>query len=160
MTAPLPDIASRADIEKLVNAFYERVRDDAELGPIFDEVAQVNWSTHLPKMYDFWETVLFGAGTFRGNPIAAHARLVPLTDMGRAKFEHWLILFRSTVNSLFAGEKAGHIQRAAEDMVNVIFSKINGVPDPRFDPANLTDEQRARYAKYRESTPQASTSAP
>ena len=28
-------------------------------------------------------------------------------------------------------------------------AKINSIPDPRFDPANLTDEQRQRYAKYK-----------
>ena len=69
--------------------------------------------------------------------------------MGRDTFDHWLGLFRKTVAELFEGEKAGHIVRCAEDMANVIYSKINQVPDPRFDPANLTDEQRARYAAYK-----------
>ncbi len=153
MTLPLPDITSSTEVEILVNAFYEKVRADDVLGPIFDQVARVNWSAHLPKMYAFWETVLFGAGTFRGNPLAAHAKLVPLTDMGREKFEHWLVLFKGTVDSLFAGEKADHIKRAAEDMANVIYSKINNVPDPRFAPENLTPEQRARYAQYRNDAP-------
>ncbi len=150
MNSLLPDITSRTDIETLVNAFYQRVRGDSELGPIFDQVAQVNWETHLPKMYAFWETVLFGAGTFRGNPIAAHMKLIPFTDMGKDRFDRWLTMFRATVGALFAGTNAAHIQRAAEDMANVIFSKIHGVPDPRFDPANLTPEQRARYAAYRQ----------
>jgi hypothetical protein len=38
-------------------------------------------------------------------------------------------------------------------MANVIYSKINAVPDPRFDPANLTPEQRERYARYKATTP-------
>lgn len=144
-----PDIKGRAEIERLVNAFYERVRADDVLGPIFDRVAQINWATHLPKMYAFWETVLFRSGGFSGNPIAAHAKLVPLTDMGQDKFAHWLVLFRSTVDDLFAGEKAEHIKRCAEDMANVIYARINGVPDPRFDPNRLTAEQRERYARYK-----------
>ncbi|MFU8894735.1 MAG: group III truncated hemoglobin, partial [Luteolibacter sp.] len=116
-------------------------------------VANVDWDTHLPKMYDFWDTVIFNAGTFRGNPLAAHARLVPLTDMGKDKFDRWLTLFHHTVDSLFAGEKAEHIKNAAADMANVIYSKINHVPDPRFDPANLTPEQRERYARYKQQSP-------
>lgn len=148
--ATLPDLTDRDDIVVLVNRFYDRIREDDRLGPVFNEVVKVHWETHLPKMYDFWDTVLFRAGTFRGNPLAAHAKLVPLTDMGRGTFEHWLTLFRATVAELFEGQNAGHIVRCAEDMANVIFSKINGVPDPRFDPANLTAEQRARYAAYRE----------
>lgn len=142
------DIAGRAEIETLVNAFYDRVRADEVLGFIFDEVAHTNWTKHLPKMYAFWETVLFRTGGFTGNPIAAHAKLVPLTGMGRDKFDHWLQLFRSTVDELFAGERAEHIKNCAADMANVIYSRINSVPDPRFDPANLTPEQRARYSRY------------
>lgn len=142
-----PDIQGRVEIEMLVNSFYDRVRGDEVLGHIFDKVAQIHWQTHLPKMYAFWETVLFRTGGFTGNPIAAHARLVPLTDMGRDKFDHWLKLFGATVDDLFAGERAEHIKNCAADMANVICSKINAVPDPRFDPANLTPEQRERYTR-------------
>lgn len=150
-TEPLlkSDIVGRAEIETLVNTFYERVRADDTLGFIFDKVAQTNWTMHLPKMYAFWETVLFRTGGFTGNPLAAHARLVPLTDMGRDKFDRWLQLFRGTVDDLFAGERADHIKNCAADMANVIYSRINQVPDPRFDPANLTPEQRERYARYK-----------
>lgn len=144
------DLHGRPDIIRLVNRFYERIRQDDVLGPVFDQVARVDWDTHLPKMYDFWDTVLFRAGTFRGNPIAAHAKLIPLADMSRATFERWLALFKETVSELFEGENAEVIGRSAEDMANVIYSKIHGVPDPRFDPARLTPEQRARYAAYRE----------
>lgn len=153
-----PDIAGRDDIETLVNTFYEGVRQDEVLGFIFDEVAQLNWETHLPRMYAFWETVLFGTGGYQGNPLAAHAKLVPMTEMGRAQFDRWLAVFRATVDQLFAGERAEHIKRAAEDMANVIYSRINKVPDPRFDPATLTPEQRARYAKYKGVAAQAQTS--
>lgn len=151
-----PDLLGRTEIELLVNTFYDRVRSDAVLGYIFNDVAQTNWQTHLPKMYAFWETVMFRSGGFTGNPLVAHARLVPLTDMGRDKFDHWLVLFRSTVDDLFAGENADHIKRCAEDMANVIHSRINSIPDARFDPANLTPEQRERYARYK-SQPQTDT---
>lgn len=151
MTTPVTnDITNREDIILLVDTFYDRIRRDDLLGTIFNDIARVNWDTHLPKMYDFWDTVIFGTGTFRGNPLAAHARLVPLTDMGKDKFDHWLALFQETVNSLFAGDKAEHIKNAAADMASVIYSKINNVPDPRFDPANLTPEQRERYARYKQ----------
>lgn len=146
----LPDLTSRADIIRLVDAFYDRIRRDEKLGPIFNDIAQVNWETHLPKMYDFWDTVLFGAGTFRGNPLAAHAKLVSTADMSKASFDHWLELFTATVHDLFQGTNAAVILRSAEDMANVIYSKINQVPDPRFDPANLTPEQRERYARYKQ----------
>ena len=148
-TPALPDLADRAGIERLVNAFYERMRADDQLGFIFDRIAQTDWSTHLPKMYAFWETVLFRSGGYTGNPLAAHARLVPLTAMGRPQFDRWLELFRTTVDALFAGPNAEHIKNCAADMANVIHHRINGIADARTDPANLTPEQRARYAAYR-----------
>ena len=147
--ASMPDITGRPEIEILVNAFYDRVRTDELLGFIFESVARTNWETHLPKMYAFWETVLFGTGGFSGNPLAAHAKLVPQTAMGRDQFDRWLLLFRATVDELFAGEKAEHIKNCADDMAHVIYSRINQVADPRFDPANLTPEQRERYASYK-----------
>jgi hypothetical protein len=69
------DLNGRAEIERLVNTFYDRVRGDELLGFIFEKIAQTNWQTHLPKMYAFWETVLFRSGGYTGNPIAAHAKL-------------------------------------------------------------------------------------
>ncbi|MBP7951488.1 MAG: group III truncated hemoglobin [Verrucomicrobiales bacterium] len=153
----LPDISGRPDIERIVNHFYNTVRADKVLGPIFDDVARTDWAAHLPKMYNFWETVLFGTGSFRGNPLAAHMKLVPLTDMGKDKFDHWLKLFRQTVGELHAGPVADHLLRCAEDMANVIYSRINAVPDPRFSPENLTPEQKARYAAYRPENAPATT---
>jgi len=146
----LGDLQGPAEIEILVNAFYERVKDDELLGFIFEKVAAVDWSTHLPKMYAFWEKVLFRTGSYTGNPLAVHARLLPLTSMGRPQFDRWLEIFQGTVDDLFAGPNAEHIKNSASDMANVIYSRLNGVADPRFDPANLTAEQRSRYAAYRQ----------
>ncbi|HQZ28502.1 MAG: group III truncated hemoglobin [Verrucomicrobiales bacterium] len=154
MTSPLPDLAGRTEIEQLVNAFYGRVRSDDLLGFIFDEVAEIDWDSHLPKMYAFWETVIFRSGGYNGNPLAAHAKLAPLTAMGRPQFDRWLELFCATVDDLFAGEHADHIKNCAADMANVIHSRINQIPNPRADPANLTPEQKARYAAYRDNTKQ------
>ena len=121
----------------MVDRFYEKVRADDLLGYIFDDVAKVDWSEHLPKLYAFWETILFGTGNFRGNPLMAHLKLVTETEMDWPRFERWVGLFHQTVDEMFAGENATHIKRAAEDMANVIHSRINNVPDARF----------ARFAK-------------
>lgn len=143
------DLTSRADIELLVNTFYDKVRGDDLLGFIFTDLARTDWTTHLPKMYAFWETVLFRSGGYTGNPIAAHARFLPLTQLGRPQFDRWLTLFRATVDELFAGDKAEHIKSAAADMANVIHARINNVEQDRYDYSKLTPEQRARYAAYR-----------
>lgn len=146
-----PDLTNREDIERLVNTFYYRIRNDDLLGFIFNDVAKTDWAVHLPKMYAFWETVILRSGGYTGNPLGAHARLVPLTAMGQPQFDRWLALFKSTVDALFFGERAEHIKSAASDMANVIHAKINGVEQARYDFSKLTPEQRARYASYKPS---------
>ena len=53
------DIKNRADIEKIVNAFYVKIKADADISYFFNEVAKVNWEDHLPKMYNFFENISF-----------------------------------------------------------------------------------------------------
>ena len=74
------------------------MRSDDLPGFIFNDVARTGGSTHLPKMFAFWETVLFRNGGYRDDPPAAHAKRKPLTEMGRPQFERWLALFRNTVD--------------------------------------------------------------
>ena len=113
MTQNRPDIASRSEIVRLVDAFYTQVRDDGILGPIFDDVAHTNWAEHLPKMYDFWESVLFGTATFKGNPLAVHSALARQTAMTSREFDRWVALFHATVDDLFAGTVAEEIKLRA-----------------------------------------------
>lgn len=102
----MPDLTSRADIERLVDAFYDRVRSDELLAPIFDDIARVNWTAHLPRMYDFWESVLFGGTAFKGNPLAVHRQLAKKATLSATEFGRWIVLFHDTVDALFAGPTA------------------------------------------------------
>lgn len=124
---PLPDITNRADIDCLVGAFYAQVKVDDVLGPIFNDIAGVDWDTHVPKIGDFWETALFRTGNYKGNPLRPHLLLSQQTSMGRDKFDHWLSLFYATVDTHFSGENAGHIKRIAEDMARVMHGRIEAL---------------------------------
>jgi hemoglobin len=95
------DITTRADVVRMVDTFYDLVREDDILGPIFGGVARVDWAAHLPKMYDFWEAVLFGRATFKGNPLAVHLALSRLTPLTNREFDRWIALFHATVEGLF-----------------------------------------------------------
>lgn len=100
------DIENRADIQLLVDTFYEKVKADDIIGFIFNDIAHVNWEKHLPVMYNFWENVLFYTGAYQGNPMSVHQhihRVIPLT---RDHFDRWYALFSETVDSLFEGSTA------------------------------------------------------
>lgn len=107
------DIRHRKDIEKLVNSFYDKVKTDEVIGYLFTDVAQVNWELHLPKMYDFWENILFFSANYEGNPMLKHKELHQKSTMTKTHFDHWNLLFIQTVDELFQGKKAEEIKNRA-----------------------------------------------
>ena len=117
------DIRNRKDIEKLVNAFYDKVKKDDTIGYLFNDVAKVNWELHLPKMYDFWENILFYSGNYSGSPMVVHKELHQKSTMNQNHFQHWNDLFSQTVDSLFEGIKANEIKERASNIARVIMYK-------------------------------------
>jgi len=120
MTAERDDIRGRADIIRLVDRFYGAVRADDLLGPIFDDIAQTDWAVHLPKMYDFWDTVLFGRSAFRGNPLAVHRDLATRAPLTEREFGRWLTLFHQQVDRLFSGPVADEAKLRARRIAAVM----------------------------------------
>jgi truncated hemoglobin YjbI len=92
---PASDLCTDAEIADLVDAFYARVRDDALLGPVFEQHV-ADWSRHLPKMIDFWSSALRGSKSYRGTPMPVHCALPGLSH---SMFEHWLDLFFETART-------------------------------------------------------------
>lgn len=118
------DIENRSDIEILVKAFYEKVKTDAIIGPIFNDIIQVNWEKHLPMMFDFWENTLFYTGCYTGNPMKSHQHLQEIFPLTSEHFKQWLSLFTSTVDELFEGEKALLAKQRAMSISMVMQIKI------------------------------------
>lgn len=121
------DIKNRVDIENMVNSFYQKVKKDDLIAFFFDEVAQLNWETHMPKMYDFWEMIVFGKGDFRGNPMRTHIDLNQKESLEKKHFDRWLVLFNATVDELFEGEKAHLVKTRALSIATVIQMKTFSV---------------------------------
>ena len=124
MTATGHDITTRADIERLVDTFYERVRADEVLAPIFDDVAHTDWARHLPKMYDFWDTVLFGSAAYHGQPLGVHAALSSRVALGEREFQRWLGVFMVTVDALFTGRVAEEAKLRAGRIAAVMLHHV------------------------------------
>lgn len=116
------DIESRDDIVLMVNTFYQRVRQDSFLGPVFEERIKDNWDHHLSTMHDFWFTLLFGREAYRGNPFAKHIGL----PVSGTHFQHWLLLFNNTLNDLFEGERKELASKKAHNIAQVFLAKLSG----------------------------------
>ncbi len=125
------DIQSRTDIESLVNQFYLKVRKDDLLGPIFEESFKVDWDTHLVKMYNFWESILFHSGNYKGNPMNRHKELHKKCPFTQSLFERWLHLFNETVNQNFEGEIANKAKVRGLSIATVMQIKILYPTDPQ-----------------------------
>ncbi|PQV50899.1 group III truncated hemoglobin [Paraburkholderia sp. BL21I4N1] len=89
---------TEANVRDLVHAFYDRVRADALLGPVFDASLAGRWDEHLPKMCLFWGSLVLGAKQYRGNVQQAHQ---PLEGVEPQHFSRWLYLFLDTVESRY-----------------------------------------------------------
>lgn len=79
----------REKIAKVVSIFYERVRADHALGPIFAERVD-NWLEHEDKITRFWANALLFERSYSGNPMRAH---MDAGNVRPAHFESWLTLF-------------------------------------------------------------------
>lgn len=99
-------LETREDIEFLVNKFYDQVTKDETIGYFFDAVAKVDWSHHLPKMYAFWETLLLGNVSYKGNPMAMHFPINKKVAMEKKHFDQWIKLWTKTIRENFEGEMA------------------------------------------------------
>ncbi|QPH41033.1 group III truncated hemoglobin [Pedobacter endophyticus] len=119
------DINNRADIISLVDTFYGRVEKDTIIGPIFTQVIRVDWAHHLPKMYDFWESVLFGKAIYKGNPMLTHFDIDKKASLKTDQFEAWKTLFFNTVDDLFEGENASTIKQKAQSIADLMHFKLN-----------------------------------
>jgi hemoglobin len=109
MNAPKQTISSRREITQIVDSFYAKVRQDKLIGPIFTEQAKVDWDEHLPKLYNFWEDLLFGTENYHGRPFPPHLKF----DLKIEHFERWLKLFVETIDENYHGLKADEMKARA-----------------------------------------------
>jgi hemoglobin len=119
------DITNRNDIETLVNTFYEKVKIDSTIGHFFTEVVKVNWDIHLPRMYDFWDNILFHTGAYIGNPMQRHRHIHQQQAIENEHFDYWVQLFKTTVDELFEGENATLIKTRAASIAAIMQVKVN-----------------------------------
>lgn len=124
---PRADIASRADCERLVWAFYGRAMRDPVIGYLFTDVAKLDLPAHIPRMTRYWETVLLGARSYGGGAFAAHLDLHMKVPLRGGHFERWLYLWRMTVDELFSGPVAEAAKTSAERVAGAFEERLRSI---------------------------------
>lgn len=116
---PTRDLDTPDEIGEMVRRFYQGVAQDDLLGPIFNDVAQVDWNEHLPKLTAFWCRALLGIPGYAGNPFQAHARVNDEAPFRPEHFERWLDLFTDTVASGWVGPNVDRALALAHNVARV-----------------------------------------
>ena len=107
------DLDRRAEIHDLVVGFYREIVFDDLLAPVFGEVAEVDWSTHIPKLIDYWSRVLLGDPDYAGSILAAHRHVHDIEAFRIEHFVRWYTLWIQSVDAGWAGPMAERAKRHA-----------------------------------------------
>lgn len=98
-----------AFIAELVESFYDTVRSDSRLGPIFGTHVK-DWPHHLARMKDFWASIMIESGRFSGSPMQKH---IAIGGLEAADFAHWQMLWDQTLSKLAVDPVVGDRFRQA-----------------------------------------------
>ncbi len=87
-------------IAALLVEFYEVIGRDTLLAPYF---AAIDIAAHIPRIADFWSTIVFHSGRYSGNAFKPHLEMPGLTA---AHFARWVETLERTVDARFEGPNA------------------------------------------------------
>ncbi|HLV24839.1 MAG TPA: group III truncated hemoglobin [Gemmatimonadales bacterium] len=113
---PLPERRELqdTDLHDLLVEFYATVARDELLAPYF---VAVDMRDHIPRIANFWSTIIFHTQRYSDNAFRPHAAMPGLT---RAHFSRWLAVLEQTVDRSFTGVAAERMKalghRVAESM--------------------------------------------
>lgn len=120
------DLADRNDVRVLVEAFYTSAFADPLIGPVFTDVAHLDLDAHLPVICDFWETVLFTAGSYRRNILQVHVALHAQHPLEPEHFDRWLAVWIRTVDEHFHGPVADRAKLQAQRIAGSMQRRLAG----------------------------------
>ncbi len=113
-------------ISLLVDTFYERIRENTLIGPIFEKAIGDEWDPHLARMKDFWASVALNAGRYSGKPVPKHQQLDGVKDW---HFSIWLALFRQTLEDTAPSPAVvNYFMERAERIAQSLQLAIFGLP--------------------------------
>ena len=136
--APSRDLDSPEEIDEMVRRFYADVAQDDLLGPMFNDVAKVDWSEHLTKLASFWCRALLGITGYSGNPFHAHLLVHNQRAFTAAHFERWLSLFHETLELGWIGPNARRAAALADNVARVHSHQLIGDAVSLTEPVHQT----------------------
>ncbi len=122
---PKRDLRDRADLELLLQVFYQELLRDEEMHALFHEVAGVRLEQHLPRIADFWEQALWQTGAYSGNPMDVHLQLHRVYPLRGELFQLWLDTFARVGRAMFEGPQIDTAIERAQSIAKIMQMKIH-----------------------------------
>lgn len=104
---------TKKHIEKLVIHFYRKVQKDELLGPIFNDIAHVDWDDHIKLLSQFWCSIMLKTHEYHGNAYEKHVLIGQQTPIHETHFSRWLDLFKQEAVKHLPSESATDIIQKA-----------------------------------------------
>lgn len=126
------DIENTEDINRLINAFYQKVLPDPIIGFIFTDIAKIDLETHLSKIAGFWHKILLPGSeagkAYKGRTFEIHQSLHQLCFLNEHHFQRWVMLFTKTVDELYSGPMAQLSKQRAAAIAESMRKGLNHNP--------------------------------
>lgn len=121
------DLGTRSAIHDLVVAFYREIAFDEILAPVFDEVAETDWAVHIPRLIDYWCTILLGERSYSGALLDAHREVHRRSAFSDEHFDRWYRLWVASIDARWRGPRAEHAKAHAAATAGLISRRLRGV---------------------------------
>jgi hemoglobin len=121
---PVGDLDSRGAIHDLVIDFYREIAFDPVLDHVFEEVAEVDWAEHIPRLIDYWARVLLGDTSYDGYILRPHQHVHAREPFQLAYFDRWYALWEMCVDARWRGPQAERAKDHARRMAKVLAHRI------------------------------------
>lgn len=117
------------DLHDLLVDFYAAVALEPLLAPYFAEVDMVE---HIPRIADFWSTLLFHSGRYSGNAFRPH---LAMPGLDAPHFARWVATLEDTVDGRFAGPVAESMKALGHRIAYSMQLRLGVSPFADFRPA-------------------------
>jgi hemoglobin len=110
------------NLHVLLVTFYSIAAEDELLAPYF---GSLDMTAHLPRIVDFWSTLLFHTGRYSGNAFRPHLDMPGLTG---EHFQRWLATLEMTVDASYAGPNVERMKSFAHQIADSMQLRLGIAP--------------------------------
>jgi len=103
-----------------LSAFYDRVKTDDLIGPIFLDrlgTEEDDWAPHMDRVVAFWSSVLLKTGEYHGKLVMVHNAM---PNLSMDHFRRWMQIFMATAPEYYAVSPTCDLMIKAQTMMRTL----------------------------------------